>query len=1017
MLRERYHIYSLACLVIACSFTIAGMANPGALNNNNPGYHHQLTNNYADTLRGVVKNELGKAVTGATVRNKNNGLTVKTGDDGGFAIAGNAGDNIEITADNYFIYQATASTNTTGVLSISLTPKLIVDKEEIAMPVGVINKSRITGSYDIIYNNELVKSPVVDITNALSGRLAGLYTLQIGSVPGADKATMYSRGIAGPLVVIDGVPRDYTVINPNEIESVTLLKDALAANTYGMRSSNGVLLITTKKGVPGQRTISASAQYGIQKPTELPEFLDAFNYATLFNEALQNDGMDPLYTADDLQKYKTGSSPFTHPNVDWINTVLNNSSRFTRYNVDVSGGNKTTRYYLGLDNVNQSGIFTRDKNLSYNTTNDYKQFSVRSNVEMNLSESFRAYLNVFALVRDGLEPGATASSLFSMITNAPNNTYPIKNPNGSYASVEKYGDNIMAATVGSGYRKIYNRNLYADVGLVKQLNKVLDGLYVSANASLNTDLTETINRSKTYATYQMLVSPSNDTTYRQFGNNGVQSNAGAVPYQSRIAYWEVAAGYAKLLNKIHSVQAKLSVNNHAYSIDELLPLRYINYSLTANYTYNNKYTVEASATASTVNRFPTSKRTGLFPAIGLGWNISNESWFPQLSFLDQLRIKSSFGQTGLNTAGYFVYDQFYGSGTGYGFGTSYTAATGVTQLALANPNITWEKASKFNIGIESALFGNKMNVSVEYFNDTYFDILQTRGVSIGLIGNTYPLENIGKNRYQGIDLGLQYQNNIGKLSYYAGIKLGTRDSKVLEMDEVNRKYAWMERTGLPVGQRFGYKALGLMTAKDIADNAPTVEGYIAREGDIKYQDMNGDGIINRFDEVAIGTQKPLIYGGLQAGIEWKGIAFSFLLQGAQNRDVLITGNDGWEFVELSTEGAYSQAQQMHLDRWTPQTAGTASYPRLSVGPNINNKISNSSYWLRSGNYLRLKNIELAYSLPNTLIRRIGLSSATFFVNGYNLVTFTKLKNLDPENPYISSYPNMKVTNFGLRIKL
>lgn len=876
--------------------------------------------------------------------------------------------------------------------------------------------SQAVASYDVVYNRELIKSPVVDITNALSGRLTGLYTLQQSATPGNEKAALYMRGITNPLIIIDGIPRGYTLLNPAEIESVTILKDALAVNLYGMRASNGALLINTRKGVPGKQTISFTAQYGIQQPTVKPKYLNSYDYATLFNEALANDGKPALYTAADLEAYKNGTDPYGHADVDWWSTVLRNKMRFTRYSADVSGGGQFAQYYLALDHVNQQGIFVKDAKNTYNTNNDYKQYSIRSNVTMNINPSLKAFLNVFALIRNATQPGAATSVIFNNLFTTPNNAYPVRNADGSYAGTVERNANMLGQVVNSGYMLTYDRNLYADVGLRQSLNALVKGWWVSGKASFGTDLTEYIVRTKTFATYKMNVDPvSGAVTYTKFGTDGTQVNGGTVGTQTRNNYWELTSGYDKTFGGAHTITAKAIVASQQYGTDNVIPLRYTTYSINGTYNFRDKYDVEIAATGNKQNRYVKGNDFGVFPAAGLGWTISNESWFPQLKQLSSLRLKASYGRTGMDNIGYYVYGQFYGgsSSTGYTLGVTPTTISGVTESTLANTNITWEKAGKMNVGIETGLFNNKLRAVVEYYNDTYFDLMQTRGRSIALIGNTYPLENIGKNRYYGWELSLQFEDKIEAVKYFAGLKLSTRQSKVIFMDEVDRKYDYMRRTGEKVGQTFGYVADGFYSKDDISGKVPTLEGYTPVPGDIKYKDLNGDNIINRYDVTAIGNEKAMIYGGLQAGIEYKGISFSFLLQGTANRDITLSSSD-WEFQSL-TDGGYGQAQQHHLGRWTEATAATATYPRLTVGTNANNQTT-SSFWVRSGNYLRVKNIELSYNLPAKWINVIRMNEARFFINGFNLITFSAIDRLDPEYPYVTGYPNLKMINGGLNLK-
>lgn len=978
------------------------------------GWQQEQADKAAKKISGKVLDAEGRIIAEADITNKRSGESVQTNKSGVFAIEVITGDELVAQLEGYSTATYTITGKESGAIQLQIREQSLASIKSVQLPTGVRKADQTVGSFDAIYNRELIKSPVVDITNALSGRLTGLYTLQQGATPGSEQAALYLRGVTNPLIVIDGIPRSYTLLNPAEIESVTVLKDALAANLYGIRAANGALLINTRKGLPGRQTISFTAQYGIQKATVRPSYLNSYDYARLFNEALANDGKPALYTEADLAAYRDGTDPYGHPDVDWQKNLLRDQMNFARYSADISGGGKFAQYYLALDHVNQQGIFVTDNTRTYNTNNDYKQYSIRSNVMMNVNPTLKAFLNVFALVRNGTQPGNTTSSIFSEFLNVPNNAYPILNPNGSYAATSERNKNLFGLTVNSGYRQSYNRNLYADVGLQQSLDAVTKGLWVRAKASFGTDLTETINRSKTFATYKMNVNTATgDTTYTKFGTDGTQSNSGSINAQTRNNYWEVVVGYDKNLKGGHTVTGKAIVSTQQYGSNSDLPLNYNTWALNGAWNYKDRYDVELSATANKQSLYPSGEEVGVFPAAGIGWTISHESWFPQFKSLNSLRMKASYGRVGMDDVGYYVYNQFYASATGYTLGVSPTSISGASESTLANPNVTWEKADKLNIGAEATMFGNKLRATLEYYNDTYSDLMQVRGRSLATAGFTYPEENIGKNRYKGWDLSVQYEDNIGQVKYYAGLKASTRQSEVLFMDEVDRKYDWMKRTGQQVGQVFGYVAEGFYSAADVANNVPTMEGYTPVAGDIRYKDLNGDKVINRYDITVIGNTKPFITGGFQGGAEYKGISISFLLQGVINRNLIRNASD-YEFQTLSG-GGYTQAQSFHLDRWTPETANSATYPRLTVGSNANNQTT-STFWVDNGNYLRLKNVELAWAIPLKWIRTVKLNGARVFVNGFNLLTITKVDRLDPENPSGTGYPNLKVFNAGVNIK-
>lgn len=886
-----------------------------------------------------------------------------------------------------------------------------VDKLPVAF--GEQTQKELLQSYGSVQGKSLESVPVSQIEGALYGKLAGLYLVQGSGKPGSDQPSFSLRG-RSPLVVIDGVPRTFTSIDPQQIESVSVLKDGLATAMYGQRGSNGVLLIKTKRGTNAPRRITFTAQSAIQEQLNRPRFLHSADYATLFNEALTNDGKAAVYTADDIQKYKDQSSPYTHPDVDWYNSILQNKANVQRYNLNISGGGKLSRYFVDLDYLNQQGFFITDNNLNtYPTNNFYKRYVFRSNVDVDLTKSTLLSLNIFGRIRNGNEPGATTDAIYDNILATPNNAYPVLNADNSLGGNPQYSNNIYGQVLRSGYRPSYNRNLGVDVALKQNLD-FIRGLYVKGFTSFNSYYDESVNRSKSFAVYNFKINPvTGDTTMDKIGTDAAQSNSSSVNSQNRQIYNELSLGY-DFTNEKHAVQSVLLFNNDNYVTGSDLPLNNYGFAARAQYNFKETYFAEVAGSYMAMNRYPQNKQWGFFPAVGLGWNMAKENWF-QLPFINNLKWRVTYGKNGDNAgAGYYVYRQFYSSGSAYYFQNPSTSAGTLTPGTLANPNITWEKARKFNAGADIGFFNNKLELAVDYYDQLFYDLLQQRGTNAsGMIGNALPAENMGERRYTGFEASLNYSDKAGAFNWFVNANASTAKSKIIYMDEVIRPYAYQRRTGLPVGQPFGLTAIGFYQSTTDINNSPEVEGYNPVPGDIKFKDTNGDGIINVFDETKLGTTKPLFFYGLTAGFNWKGLDFSLLLNGVTNRNVWMNNSNMLEFQQNSN-GGYGQAFAHHLDRWTAATAGTATYPRLSLDNNPNNH-RNSSFWLKDGSYLRLRNVELGYSLPTNWTGIIGIKKARAFVNAANLLTFTKMKGVDPE--VINwDYPNQRVINFGINIQ-
>lgn len=889
-------------------------------------------------------------------------------------------------------------------------------RDTVPVLFGTQPGARLLQSYGIVYNDALRNIPVTSVENALYGKLAGLSLSQFSLAPGEDGAATSLRG-ASPMVVVDGVPRPITSIDPEQIASVSILRDALATAMYGTRGANGVILIQTKHGFNGKKRISFTAQTAIQQMLETPEFLGAYDYARLYNEALVNDGRQPVYTQGDLDAWKNGSDPYGHPDVDWYDKVLNKQAGMQRYNLNISGGNRISRYFVDLDYLNQKGYFVTDPGNTYETNNFYKRFGFRSNVDVELTRSTFLSLSLAGRIRSGNEPGAGTAAIYSQILSTPNNAYPVTNFDGSLGGNNDYQRNIYGQAVRSGYRPSYNRNLMADLSVMQRLDSWLPGLYAKGTLSLNAYYDESLNRSKSFAVYNVIARPGEDTLINKIGTDGQQSNSSSIVSDYRQAYTEFMLGYDSTFGA-HHIGAAVVGFRDSYTSARDLPLVNAAVSLRANYDYAGKYLLEFVMARSYNNMYHPDHRWGYFPAAGIGWNIAREDWFRSaLPAIGILKLRASYGVTGNSAdAGYYRYIQYYNNAASYNFGNPSTSATTITEGALANPGLTWEKSGKLNIGVDVAALDDRLEFSAEYFKNRNTGLLMVRGDNAsGIIGNTLPLENIGESVYKGLELTAGYRGQAGALNYYIKGNLSFVQSRVEEMKEVRRAYDWNRRTGQPVNMLFGYVADGFYQSADEIQKGPAPEGYSPVPGDIRYRDLNGDGIINLLDERPIYDDRPFFFYGLTAGISWKGLDLGMTWQGVGNRSVYLSGSNVWEFLNTSQNAGPGQAQVTHLGRWTPETAATATYPRLTVNGNVNNHRP-STFWVKDGSYLRLKNLELGYTLPQRWVSHLKLASIRAFASGYNLLTFSPLENMDPEALF-NGYPNQRIINFGVNIQL
>jgi TonB-linked SusC/RagA family outer membrane protein len=878
-------------------------------------------------------------------------------------------------------------------------------------------KSNLLQSTATVYTDQLIKTPAPSFLQALPGKLSGLYTRQRSGIQDNDNPSgIMDFKIRGqnPLILIDGVPRDFSSIEPESIQSITILKDALSTVMYGQRSSNNIIQVITKRPQVSPFVLSFTAQHGLQNLLDKTKTVSATDYAILYNEARNNDGLPPVYTAADILAYQTNSDPIGHPNTDYRKLFLKNNASLDRYNLNISSGNETARFFVALDYQKEGGFLNTANVNSYSTNSGVDRYIVRSNISVDLTKTLNVGLNIFGRIQDSNGPGGSTSSAYSAITNTPNNAYLVFNPDGSLGGNANYRNNIYGLLNNSGYTKSTDRDLASDIEITQKLNVITPGLWAKANISYNNTVAQTVNRTKSFAVFG-INNVGGNTTYNQFGTTSSQSNGFGFDAKRTYTYGKLSIGYDKSFGDNNLSLLALS-DIQSTTEDILLPAKYTNIAGNATYNYKEKYFAEAALSYGSFNRFPPGKRFGIFYAAGLGWNLAKEDFLKGVSWINTFKPRVNYGRTGNANVGYYVYDQYYGgSGTGYYFGSSGTSARGYAEQGLSNPNATWEKADKLNAGVDLGMFSNHLNITSEYFNDTYSDLMQSRGNSISLIGQSFPTENLGKNRFSGFENSVSYNGKANSIGYFVSANATVLKSKVLFQDEVYRPLDYQKRTGLPVGQVFGYQADGFFQSQADINASPKVDGYNPTPGDIKFKDLNGDGIIDQFDRTSLGTKKPLIYYGLTTGLNIKSFDISVSIQGVANRDIVIGSGSNNTADGLVYEFNNGQAFEQNLNRWTPSNAANATYPRLSVNGNSNNQTA-SSFWVKSVDYLRIQNVDLGYTLPNQLISKIKLKSVRVFVNGFNLYSFDKLNYSDPES-YNSIFPIRRTFNAGVNIKL
>ena len=911
-------------------------------------------------------------------------------------------------------------------------------------------KSNTLGASSTVYTNDLVKYQSATILTGLQGRLKGLNVSPfrgmqllrteantksdiVGAIPnvgggiyGDNSEFLISARGQSPIAIVDGVERDLYSIDPEAIESVTIQKDALSNMFLGMRSSRGALIITTKNpDAKGGFHLSLTGKFGISSALKSgPNPLSAYQYAYLLNEALLNDGKSPLYTYDDFEAYRNGTSPYLHPDVNWKDAIMNNSTTSQAYNLNVTGGGRVAQYFVSLGYYSENGLFKTSDANSYNTNFKYNRYLITSKVNINVTDEFKVSMSLMGRIEEGNQPGGISgtgySDLLSNVWQTPNNAYPVLNPNGTYGGNASYTQNLYAQTTGPGYISSNTRDVVGTINLKYDFDKLVRGLSVGATGNISSQVRNAIVRTKQAQVFQYSITQQGNEAYDKYGDVSSQTNSYRSVSTYQYMYGKMYVDWERQFG-MHGVKASLWGDTRTILNNYDLPMIPSNIGQKVEYNYDNKYFAQAAVTESYYNRYDNGRRWGTFWAVGLGWDISKEK-FMEASKIDQLKLRATYGHTGngIDNAGYFSYLKRYNEDGGFWYsnGTSMSNGGSVSEISpLANTLLTWEKGRKVNVGLDLTLLKNRLTLSADYYNDYYYDILQSRGKSIQLLGIAYPAENIGKTRYYGLETQLSWQDHIGKVNYYVSANWSMEQNKRLFMDEQYVPYDYLKMTGQPTGTIYGLVATGFLTAKDIADGYPVMNGFNnIQAGDVKYKDMNGDGEINEFDRTVIGGDKPTCYFGIDLGFEWKGLEVTALIQGAYNRDLYNSDRtllEGFQVIGQS----YGQAYTNLLNRWTPETAETATYPRLTAGGNMYNYGNNwnSSLFVQNGNYIRLKNATVSYKLPENFCRNyLGGLRVKIFVQGQNLLTWSRTRLQDPEVTF-TSYPLQRTITTGINL--
>ncbi len=969
---------------------------------------------------GIVMSEKGEVQIGATVVIKENpGKGVITDLDGHFRISGLQKNQTLVISMVGFEKREIKVDKTDERMRVVLKETVNALDEAIVVGHSTQRKVSVTGAITNVEVKDL-NTPATSVTNMLGARVPGIISMLSSGEPGKDFSQFWIRGIStfgagsSALVLIDGVEGNLNTLDPDDIESFSILKDASATAVYGVRGANGVVLVTTKKGVAGKLSINVKANAGVSYSPRMPKYVDANQYAALANEAAMSRGIDPIYSSVDLNLFKTGMDPDLHPNVNWRDVILKDYTWNQQFHLGASGGGQVARYYMSLGVLNKDALFKQDRGINkYDTNVAYKQYNFRANVDVNMTPTTTLTLGLENVLVNQNYPGFgnDSQALWDAQANMTPVTVPIVFSTGQLPAYGSNNDQISPYVLlnYTGFKKYYHDTNNLNLQLQQDLAMITKGLNFTALFNMTTNSEMWTSRTKTPALYYSKVRNRDGSLAMEKKQDAADPTFTVSTNVDRKYYFEAHLNYERLFEKVHRITglAHYYMEDYVNSINKTdlnaIPKRYMGFSGRATYSFNDTYMIEGNIGYTGSEAFENGKKFGVFPAVSLGWVPSQYKLIQKnLPFLDFLKFRGSYGTVGndrMDTR--FPYLTLMGaSGSGI-----WESGSGYTETQVGSNNLRWETATKTNFGIDAKLFKNKFDMSIDFYKDVRSGIYQQRASipdEMGLV--SLPFANVGKMQSWGVDGHLSYTQTINKDTYFVLRANFTQSkNKVLQYEEAIVRYPYQSTVGYQWGVNRGLIALGLF--KDEADvrNSPR-QTFMSQvmPGDIKYKDVNGDGVIDDYDVVPLDySSTPQIQYGFATEFNYKNWNISILFEGVSRMKYFSGGNGYFPFAGKEV-GNVLDLVAIQSNRWTSrEISGTAAtenpnarFPRLTYGDNSNNNRA-STFWLNDGSYVRLKNVQISYQTKAKFLQRAGIKNATFSLIGDNLHVWDKVKIFDP----------------------
>ena len=1024
---------------------------------------------FAQNLRvqGRVLDELGEGLIGAGVIVQGTLQGTVTDVDGNYEISVPQGATLEFSCVGYMTQQVPV---TGARLDVTMQPDTRLIDESVVVAYGQQKKVTITGAVTAVGGETLMKSPVANVANALQGNLPGVSAVQPSGMPGADEPVIRIRGVgslnsAEPLVLVDGVERPFSQLDPNEIESISVLKDASATAVFGVRGANGVILVTTKRGEVGKASVTASASAAMQTIAKFIDFTDSYQYGQMWNYTAITDAL-PMsqwpgsvniadytpyadngirFSQEVMEHFRTGDMPQTFPSMDWIDYIMKDAAWQEQANVNVTGGTEKVRYFVSAGFLNQNSLFKTFSN-NKNETFDYQRLNYRANLDIDVSKYSQLSITLGGRMQGRTTMGGGEGFLFRYLQGATpyagagideDGRHIVSDPN----IVGPFDRSALSNYYNLGYVDESTNVLNFDLQYKLDLSFLTKGLDFKVKGSYNSEYTARKNRQNGYGTGVTYVATL-------VGGKEVlrkENVTWPIPYSeakwgNRNWYAEASLNYARRFGK-HNVGGLLLYNqSKTYypwdsdnSLYQSIPKGYVGLVGRVTYDYDTKYLLDFNIGYNGSENFAPGHRYGLFPSVSLGWIPSQEKWWePVKNTISYLKFRASYGLVGNDSTNgaRFLYLpgawQFYqGSMTvnpqdrGTNFGTSGNWLQAVKELTAGNPNVTWETATKINLGVDAGFFKDKLHAYVDVFWEDRKDILVSNASTLSAV-TSLPSSyvNEGRVKNHGVEVTLNWEQKIGDFRYSISPNFAFARNKVIEMLEVKPMYDYLSRTGLPVGQRFGYDLFEFYQPgteeryKEVYGTEMPNQNIDLKYGDAVYVDLNGDGIVDQNDQKPLGyTDNPEITYSVNFNFQWKGLDFTMLWIGADHVSRQLNGYFRDQFGSTNTSAL---TQWVADNSWTEDNPD-AILPRISFTNRVHNN-RDSQAWVINSKYVRLKNVELGYTITPKK-KDAFFNYIRVYASGNNLLTFADFKGNDPEAPgsgldYGVRYPMTRLFNIG-----